>query len=353
MKKTFAVILACMMVLSVFGACSKGLDESVEKKTTTTKTETTTEPIVIVNPFTGESGYNEKAVGVRPAAIVVENHPQARPQWGIDTPDIIVEGEVEGGISRMLWLYADYTSLPDEVGPTRSARPSYVEFANFFDAYFIHWGGSANKTKNNYTGGYGMIKKLDMDNIDGMRGGKAFGRNKSRGVAVEHTGIVKGNAVADVIKERKYRTEIDEAKYTEFSFNENVTNPGEIAANSVSIAFSSRTDTRKLSFNQEDKLYHTKDWKDDVQFENVIVLCPESTYITVPYKGRSTTYLNYKWSNGAGYYISNGKACEIRWDAGNGVLRLTDAAGKELKLNKGRSYIAFSSSNNGGKVTFA
>lgn len=351
MKKTFAVIMACIMALSVFTACSKALDEPVKKTTTTT--EPTTEPVKIVNPFTGESDYNESAVDVRPVAIVVENHPQARPQWGIDTPDIIVEGEVEGGISRMLWLYADYTALPDEVGPTRSARPSYVQFASFFDAIFIHWGGSKSKSKQGYTGGYKMIRKLKMDNIDGMKGGKVFGRNRSRSVAVEHTGIVKGNVIPEVIKEKKLRAETDKTKFTEFSFNERVTAPGEMAANRVAIAFSSRTDTRKLSFSEEDKLYHTGDWKGDVKFQNIIVLCPKSTYITVPYKNSHTTYLNYEWSNGAGYYISDGKACEIKWDASKGVIKLTDTAGKELKLNKGRSYIAFSSSNNGGKVTLA
>ena len=92
----------------------------------------------MLNPFTGESGFSESAVGKRPVAIVVENLRPARPQWGITSPDIICEGEVEGGISRMLWLYADVNDVPEKVGPLRSARPSYVKFSTFFDAIFIH-----------------------------------------------------------------------------------------------------------------------------------------------------------------------------------------------------------------------
>ena len=84
-------------------------------------------PPVVYNPLTGIEGYNEAAVGKRPIALVVENDPKARPQWGIDdpekSPDIILEGEMEGGETRTLWFYADMNSLPSQVGPLRSARP--------------------------------------------------------------------------------------------------------------------------------------------------------------------------------------------------------------------------------------
>ena len=86
------------------------------------------------NPLTGESDFNEKAVGKRPIACVVENSVSARPQWGIadskNPPDIIVEGEVEGGETRMLWMYADYTAVPSQIGPMRSARPPYIKFSD-------------------------------------------------------------------------------------------------------------------------------------------------------------------------------------------------------------------------------
>lgn len=61
-------------------------------------------------------------------ALVVENAQAARPQWGINSPDIIVEGEVEGGETRMLWLFADYTSVPDKIGPMRSAAAVHSLF---------------------------------------------------------------------------------------------------------------------------------------------------------------------------------------------------------------------------------
>lgn len=343
MKKSISLILAVIMAFVLFGCSAK------EEAPTTTTTETTTQPPAVVNPLTGEEGYNKNAVDVRPVAIVVENAPAARPQWGLSTPDIIVEGEVEGGISRMLWLYADYTSVPEKIGPIRSARPSFVEFSELFDSIYIHWGGS--HSKGDYIGGYGRIKRDDVDHIDGMDGGELFGRDTTRSVSSEHRGILKGKKLPSAIDKKGFRTEINSSDFTKLSFNDDVTNAGAQQAPKVNVKFSSRTDTRKFTFNSEDKMYHTSDWKDDVKFENILVLNDKTTYITTPYKGSTTTYLNYTLDSGDGYYISKGTMIPIKWSA-DGTLKITDEGSKEISLNQGRTYIALASSNNGGKITF-
>lgn len=143
-KKIIIAVIAVIAVVAIAVAVYFGVFYGKEEPTTQPETTTTTTaaPVVITNPLTGEADYNESAVGKRPVAIVVENSPQARPQYNMDTPDIIFEGEVEGGITRMLWFYADMTDLPEQVGPTRSARPSFVEFSQLFDSIFIHFGES-------------------------------------------------------------------------------------------------------------------------------------------------------------------------------------------------------------------
>lgn len=347
-KRILAVILAAVIALTLFG-CSAKSDKAPTKVSEST-TETTTKPVPVNNPFTGEDDFSSKAVGVRPVAIVVENLSPARPQWGITSPDIIVEGEVEGGISRMLWLYADCNSVPEKVGPLRSARPSYVKFSKLFDAVFIHWGGS--HSKGDYVGGYETIKKEKVDDIDGMNGGKLFGRDTTRRVSSEHRGILNGKNIASTIKSKKYRTTINESNFTRFTFNDDIKDAGTESASGVNVTFSNRTDTRKFTYSTSDKKYHTNDWKTDVKFQNVIVLMAKSTYITTPYKGSTTTYLNYTLSEGNGYYASNGKIAPIKWSAKDGQLNLTDAEGKTLALNKGKSYIGLASSNNSGKVSY-
>lgn len=341
------------MVFTLFG-CSKAKEEettTAAATTAVTTTETTTSPYVKGgNPLSGYSKFKKSAVGKRPVAIVVENLSPARPQWSIGSADIIMEGEVEGGISRMLWIYADYTSVPEKVGPLRSARPSYVKFAKLFDAVFIHWGGS--HSKSGYIGGYSTIERLKVDNIDGQNGGALFGRDHTRSTSIEHRGTLNGNYIESAIANKGYRTKKNK-KATTFTFNIKNKKVGSTAANNVGIAFSSITDTRRFTYSTKDRKYHTNDWNTDVSFKNLIVLKDSSTYITTPYKGGSTTYLNYDYKGGSGYLISQGTSTEIKWDTEGGKLNLHTADGKTLALNIGKSYIAFSSTNNGGRVAIS
>lgn len=76
-----------------------------------------------------------------PIAIVLDNFKDARPLSGIEKASIIYEFPVEGDITRFLGIY-NQESLPDKIGPIRSARPYFVEWAEEYGALFIHVGGS-------------------------------------------------------------------------------------------------------------------------------------------------------------------------------------------------------------------
>lgn len=72
--------------------------------------------------------------------IMVENSPQARPQSGLSQAGVVFEAIAEGGVTRFLALYQD--TAPDNVGPIRSARPYFEQWALGFDAGYAHVGGS-------------------------------------------------------------------------------------------------------------------------------------------------------------------------------------------------------------------
>ena len=166
------LLSACMLF-----ACGK---KQKDFETDTSAPVTTAEPAAAtdVNPLTGLTGLPESSIGKRPVCVMVENSPEARPQWGLCSPDIVVEGEVEGGITRMMWMYADISSAP-KIGPTRSARHDYVELAEGFDAIYVHFGGS--------NLAYDKISADKVDDIDGMKAGSYFARDKARKVSREHT----------------------------------------------------------------------------------------------------------------------------------------------------------------------
>lgn len=352
-KKIIIAVVAVVAVIAVaigvyFGLSNKKTDEQESQPASEVSTQ---KAQIVKNPLTGEEGYNEKAVGKRPVAVVVENSSAARPQYNINTPDIIVEGEVEGGETRMLWFYSDMTALPERVGPTRSARPSFVEFSRFFDSVYIHFGGS--HSRDGYVGGYEIIDKYNVDHIDGIKSGAYFKRTTDK--KSPHNAVLLGDKVVEAIEKKKYRKEIKEKDFSKLSFYDSLTPVSSTPCNNITVKLSSRTNKHTLKYDSEKGVYtNAADYKTPVSFKNVIVLFAESTYIDKEnYKGsgKAETYLNYKLTSGKGQLASAGTIVDFNWSVNDGVLKFTDVNGNDLKLNPGKSWIALASSNHDGAVT--
>jgi hypothetical protein len=96
-------------------------------------------PTTVPSTLTGlpvDPGVNKLPV----TGVMVENSDFARPQSGLGQAGVVFEAIAEGGITRFLALFQD--SAPTDVGPIRSARPYYVQWALGFDAGYAHVGGS-------------------------------------------------------------------------------------------------------------------------------------------------------------------------------------------------------------------
>ena len=356
-NKNKVIIIAVVAVVAVIAiACGVyfGCFYDKEEETTTTQpsSSTTTEaPAVIINPLTGESGYNKDAVGKRPVSVVIDNAAGARPQYNMSAADIVVEGEVEGGETRMLWFFADMSNLPEQVGPTRSARPSFVQFSELFDSVYVHFGGS--HSKGDYIGGYEIIKQDNVDDIDGMTVSSCFKRTSDK--VSPHNAVLLGENLIAAIEKKKYRTDLDESSFSKLSFNEKTSPVSDIPCNNVTVKFSSKTRSHTLTYNSEKKVYtNQSDYQNSVSFSNLIIMYANSTYIDKHnYKGagNTETYLNYSLTSGEGKLISCGTVVDFNWSVDNGILSFKDKNGKELNLNPGKSWIALASANHNGSVT--
>ncbi len=71
--------------------------------------------------------------------VIIDNHPSARPQHGLSQASIVYEYEVEGRITRLLALFS---TLPNKVGPIRSAREHSTMLAWEHNVNFIFAGAS-------------------------------------------------------------------------------------------------------------------------------------------------------------------------------------------------------------------
>lgn len=76
-----------------------------------------------------------------PIGVMVENSPDAWPLQGPAKANLVFEAEVEGGITRFFLVF-DASSTVPEIGPVRSARPYFVDWATGLDALYAHVGGS-------------------------------------------------------------------------------------------------------------------------------------------------------------------------------------------------------------------
>ena len=304
------------------------------------------------NPLTGLK-MNENAIAKRPVAIMVENTPPARPQWGMDdpkySPDIILEAEVEAGITRTMWLFADFTSLPEIVGPIRSARPPYVRFSELFDAIYVHWGQS--DSAGSYIGASTVIAQDSVDNINQLqyRGTvELFGRNRERDVAIEHTGILYSDRLPAAIEEYGYRTDMDKSRFTFLEFNDELLPAGDAPCNDITVVISARSWTKHWTYSKTDKLYHTDDFNNNLTRQNILILTDTTEYITKP--GASFSYCNYLFEGGEGKYASLGTVADITWAIENGKLVIRVADGNIVSFNRGKTWIGWISANRGGSI---
>ena len=112
------------------------------------------------SPLTGREVANESITKRPVVAVMIENSTDARPQSGIADAGVVFEAIAEGGITRFIALYQE--SEPEFIGPVRSARPYYLEWALSFDPAVIHVGGSNEALDMLRSGRYG----LDIDEID-------------------------------------------------------------------------------------------------------------------------------------------------------------------------------------------
>ncbi len=108
---------------------------------TTTIESTTTSTTIPANPVMPLTGLPivDPMVAARSALVVkIDNHPNARPQSGLNQADIVFEENVE----KLTRFAAVFQSInPDPVGPIRSGRTQDVELLGSLNKPIFGWSG--------------------------------------------------------------------------------------------------------------------------------------------------------------------------------------------------------------------
>jgi len=111
----------------------------------------------------------------RTVSVKIENSPQARPQSGLQSADVVYESITEGGITRFNCMFS--STDPGEVGPVRSARLSDIYIVPQYDALFVFSGASGVVNA--------AVKKAGLQNLS-QDVGVTYGYRRSSERAAPH-----------------------------------------------------------------------------------------------------------------------------------------------------------------------
>lgn len=291
--------------------------------------------------LTNEPVADEALVKNRPVAFMFENTKEALPHYGLSKAGIVYECPVEGGITRIMAVYDDYSGM-DKIGCVRSARPYYAYFAKEYDAIFVHYGQSVH-TESLLKSKSGSLVE-DINGLDGAVS-SSFYRDNSR--KAPHNAFSSSDGIDRGIKNKGYQREFHkgyENGHFKFAKEENTLSEGEDCA-VLTTYF--RLDKPYFIYDESTKLYNRyefgaahKDAMNNQQlaFTNIIYeYAPSSLYgdtkagyLNIPLKG-----------SGKGKFFTNGKMVDITWkkDSDTSATRYYYTNGDEIELNTGKTMI--------------
>ncbi len=323
--------------------------EATETEAVTTEEAAEPKPEGVYNDLTGEWVKGRTEEYGRPLTVMINNIQDAIPQSDISKADIIYEFKVEGGITRLLGIFSDYSKI-EKLGSIRSCRPYYVTISNEFDAIYMHYGQSPQ--------GQEELDRTGIDHISGLsaEGGVAFYRDSNK--VAPHNVYTTADMIQAGIDYIKCDTKHSDDFESKFIFNEEDTKPADgEAAPKVNLFISNYTQPY-FEYNEKEGVYYRFQYGgpqvdeltgEQLKFKNIIIQFAH--YTSIDDHDRQLIDLV---GEGEGYYVSDGVVIPITWkkSSDSSVTKYSTADGKELKLNPGKTYVNVFETDDKAGVTF-
>jgi len=322
-----------LTALLVVAACSGGTGGSGEESatpetaapaTTAESTTTTTTIPPILAPLTGLA---VDAPITRPALVVkIDNHPKARPQWGLNQADIVFEENVEM-LTRFAAVF--HTTDSDPVGPIRSGRRQDVDLLESFNAPLFAWsGGNAEVTK--------LIRASTMVDLSHSAANDAGGYRRESSRSAPH------NLIADTSKLWTLAPEGAAPPQAQFAYR---------AADEAIPATARETAGIKLSMDgvrvlwewssEFGRFLRSQDDKPHVDVDDVRINAANVVVLYVQYSKSGYSPVAKTIGSGEAWVFTAGKLFQGTWerDEAGKPFTLKDTAGNEIKLTPGNTWV--------------
>lgn len=327
--KKFILVITALLMLFVSG-CQK--NKVPENKQESKKNDTAESQVVENDAF-----YDKMLTDTRPIAVMIDNDTaQSRPQIGLESAYMVYEITVEGGATRFMALFKEHTL--EKVGPVRSSRHYFLDYALEHDAIYCHAGWSPQASRD--------ISALSVNNINGILGGDGgnFWRDNTYDKSWHnlYSGVDK---LFDYGVNKKGYRGTTEVKNNLYKTNDVVPSDG-TDASEISIPYANFY-TVSYKYDSNNKVYkryvnsseHMSQTGDCLTAKNIIIYHLKNYNLNDgENKGRQNLE---NIGSGTGVYITDGKRIDINWSkqARNGKTLYTLADGSELVLNPGNTYI--------------
>ena len=271
----------------------------------------------------------------RPIAVMIDNHSDAWPQAGLNQAYMVYEIIVEGGETRLMALFKGVDV--EKIGPVRSARHYFIDYAMENDAIYVHFGQSPQAKTD--------LRKYSIDDIDGIaEDGTTFWRTKDK--VAPHNAATSTEKLLQSAKNKKYKTTSTQESVLNYVTEEINLEEGQ-DAKTITIPHST-LQTVKYEYDEENKVYvryargeKQTDWDTDADIttKNIIItFCDNYTLTDAENKGRQGLKNIGTFD---GYYITNGKAIKIKCikNARDQQTIYQDMEGNEIDVNDGNTFV--------------
>ncbi|MDR1953655.1 MAG: DUF3048 domain-containing protein [Clostridiales Family XIII bacterium] len=330
-KKCFVFTVAALLLFTALfaGACEKPKAEPADEPAEVVPEPPETYPW----PYVGTETTDAAIVKNRPLSVKIENSSAARPQMGLNEADIIYETMVEGGETRFNCIFQ--STIPDEVGPVRSARHSDLWIVPQYQGLFFYSGANAEVL--------GKLRKIDIGDMSHNAAGSLYHRVSFR--SAPHNLYLELSKAYEKAAEIGIETSSENLTPLKFGVSDAVPTA---TASALTVSFASKSAAR-WDWNAERQVYlrtqgggpHKDATTDEQIFStNVVVIVAEYTKAQTLDPAGNPTYDTNLGGTGKAIVFKDGMQYDCQWTADKDTPpKFTDAAGKEITLNPGRTWI--------------
>jgi Protein of unknown function (DUF3048). len=340
MRKIIPAILVILITFSCISCNgqSKASNATLEQTTIgSTTVEVTSPAIATPSPVPDIAGkFKLPEEGMRPYAVMIDNQgKKVLPQGGLDLAQVIYEVVVEGGETRLMPVF--WGVDPTMIGPVRSSRHYFLDYAMEHDAIYVHFGWSPQAQKD--------ISALKINNINGVTSGGVIFWDLTKDKGNWQDSYTSMENILNYVKKVKYRTTTE--KKLVFSYNQSFLEPSNgQKAEKISIKYTSSVtctyeyDSTSMCYKRlRNGVPHMERVSgEQLRASNILIQYTPNSTIKGDDKGRQevTTV-----GSGNGYYITKGKAIKIKWSkqARSSKTEYIDEAGNPILLNPGQTWI--------------